>query len=228
MQRGRIWDAFARAILAHCCRREPSFPAKIGLFKIISEAGVASGVRRIEALTGSAVLERLNAYENMLAEATSVLKVNQPSELTAKCKAIIADVKEKDKKIASLESKLAEGSVQELFANAEQIGSVRVIASAVEAKGDALRRMAEKLRDKAADAVIVLIGKDGTKATICAACGKEAVSAGLAAGKLVSAVAAITGGKGGGKPDMAMAGVGDVTKIADAITGVKSVVEGML
>jgi len=202
--------------------------AKIGLFKIISEAGVASGVRRIEALTGTAVLDRLNAYESMLADAASILKVNQPSELSVKCKSLVADGKEKDKKIAVLESKLAEGSITELLANAEKIGAFRVIASAIDAKGDALRRMAEKIRDKAPDAVIVLIGKGGAKATVCAACGKEAVAAGLMAGKVVSAVAAITGGKGGGKPDMAMAGVGDVAKIADAVAGAKTIVESML
>ena len=202
--------------------------AKIGLFKIISEAGVASGVRRIEALTGTAVLERMNAYEHMLADAAAVLKVNQPAELAAKCKAVIAEGKEKDKKIVSLESKLAEGSIIELLGNAEQIGAVRIIASVADAKGDALRHMVEKLRDKASDAVIVLIGKDGAKATICAACGKDAVAGGLHAGKIVAAVAALTGGKGGGKPDMAMAGIGDVSKIDAAVLGVKAVVEGML
>ncbi len=202
--------------------------AKIGLFKIISESGVASGVRRIEALTGTAVLKRLNTYENILAESASVLKVNQPSELAAKCKSVLAEGKEKDKKIAALEEKLAEGSLTELLDKALSVGNVRVIAGAVDAKGDALRRMAEKLRDKATDAVIALIGKDGAKATVCVACGKEAVAKGMNAGKIASATAALTGGKGGGKPDMAMAGVGDITKIDAAVAGVKSIVENML
>ena len=202
--------------------------AKIGLFKIISETGVASGVRRIEALTGTAVLERLNSYEHMLADAAAVLKVNQPSELAVKCKAVIAEGKEKDKKITSLESKLAEGSIVQLLSNAEQVGGIRIIASVVDAKGDALRHMAEKLRDKASDAVIVLIGKDGLKATICTACGKDAVAMGLNAGKIVAGVAALADGKGGGKPDMAMAGVGDIAKIDTAVSGVKAIIEGML
>ena len=202
--------------------------AKIGLFKIISESGVASGVRRIEALTGTAVLNRLSTYENILAESASVLKVNQPSELAAKCKTVLAEGKEKDKKIAALEEKLAEGSLAELLDKAISVANVRVIAGAVDAKGDALRRMAEKLRDKAPDAVIALIGKDGTKATVCVACGKETVAAGMHAGKIASATAALTGGKGGGKPDMAMAGVGNITKIDVAVAGVKSIVEEML
>ena len=203
--------------------------AKIGLFKIVSESGVASGVRRIEALTGTAVLDRLATMENILHAAAGELKVNQISELAAKCKAIIADGKEKDKKIAALESKLAEGSVQELLDNAEILGQVRVVATALkDVKGDALRRMAEKMRDKAEDLAVVLIAKDGAKATVCAACGKKAVAAGLHAGKIVSATAALTGGKGGGKPDMAMAGVGDVSKIDAAVAGVKTIVSEML
>ena len=201
--------------------------AKIGLFKIVSEAGVASGVRRIEALTGEAVLARLAAYENMLGEAAAVLKVNQPAELAARCKALLAEGKEKDKKIASLESKLAEGSVNDLLASAEQMGAVKVIAAKIEIKGD-LRRMAETLRDKASDLVAVLVGKNGDKATICTVCGKDAVAAGLHAGKIVSAVAALTGGKGGGKPDAAMAGVGDITKIDAAVTGAKDIIKEML
>ena len=202
--------------------------AKIGLFKIISEGGVASGVRRIEALTGMAVLNRLNTCEDILAQTASALKVNQPSELAAKCKTVLAEGKEKDKKIAALEEKLAEGSLAELYNQAFSVGNVRVIAGTVDAKSDALRHMAEKLRDKAPDGVIALIGKDGAKATVCVACGKEAVAAGMHAGKVAAATAALTGGKGGGKPDMAMAGVGDVTKIGTAIAGVKSIVEEML
>ena len=203
--------------------------AKIGLFKIIAENGVASGVRRIEALTGTAVLERLANTEKMLHAAAAELKVNQPSELAAKCKALVAEGKEKDKKIAALESKLAEGSVNELLSHAQPVGAVRVVAAALkDVKGDALRRMAEKMRDKAEDLAVVLIAKDGAKATICAACGKKAVAAGLHAGKIVSATAALTGGKGGGKPDMAMAGVGDVSKIDAAVAGVKKIVEELL
>ncbi len=203
--------------------------AKIGLFKIVAENGVASGVRRIEAVTAAAVLERLAAAELVLHGACAELKVNQSAELVAKCKSVIAESKEKDKKIAALESKLAEGSVQELLNNAETVGAVRVAAAALkDVKGDALRRMAEKLKDKAPDLAVVLIAKDGAKATVCAACGKEAVAAGLHAGKLVSATAALTGGKGGGNPDMAMAGVGDVAKIDTAVAAVKTIVAEML
>ncbi len=202
---------------------------KIGLFKIIAENGVASGVRRIEALTGTGVLARLATAEQTLHAACAELKVNQPSELTAKCKAVIAEGKEKDKKIAALESKLAEGGVEELLKNARPVGAVRVAATVLkDVKGDALRRMAEKLKDKAEDLAVVLIAVDGAKATICAACGKKAVASGMHAGKLVSATAALTGGKGGGKPDMAMAGVGDVNKIDAALAGVLAIVEDLL
>ena len=105
---------------------------------------------------------------------------------------------------------------------------MRIIAAKVDVKSDALRRMGEQLRDKAADLAAVLIAKDGAKATVCAVCGKDAVAAGLHAGKIVAATAALTGGKGGGKPDVAMAGVGDVNKIDTAIAGVKDIVQGML
>ncbi len=202
---------------------------KIGLFKIIAENGVASGVRRIEALTGTGVLARLNEMEQIVHTALAELKVNKPGELHAKCKAMLAEGKEKDKKIAALESKLAEGGLQELLDGALAVGAVRVAATALkDVKGDALRRMAEKMKDKAADIVVLLIGVDGGKGTICAACGKDAVASGVHAGKLVAAVAAITGGKGGGKPDMAMAGVGDVAKIEAAVNGTVTAVEAML
>ena len=202
--------------------------AKIGLFKIVSEAGVASGVRRIEALTGTAVLERLSNYEDMMAQSCAVLKVNQPSELAARCKALVAEGKEKDKKIEGLESKLAEGSITSLIDSAVAVGNVKVIAAKVEAKGDALRRMGEKMRDKDQSLVAVLISVDGAKATICTVCGKAAVAAGMHAGKIVSATAALTGGKGGGKPDIAMAGVGDTAKIDIALAGVENIVKEML
>ncbi len=203
--------------------------AKIGLFKIIAENGVASGVRRIEALTGTAVLDRLADTESKLRSACAELKVNQPSELAARCHALVAEGKEKDKVIATLEGKLAEGNVQQLLDNAQTVGEVRIVAAALkDVKGDALRRMAEKMKDKDEHLAVVLIARDGAKATICVACGKQAVSYGLHAGKIASETAALTGGKGGGKPDMAMAGVGDVAKIDVAVQGVKSIVEDML
>ena len=203
--------------------------AKIGLFKIISESSVASGVRRIEAVTGRGVLELIGKYIGEVNTAAAVLKLNNPSELAKKCEQLSAELKSKDKEIEKLNSKLAALKVGELVASAVEVGNVKLITAKLENAGsETLRSMGDKIRDLDSTAVAVLADIKGDSVTFAATAGKAAQEAGSMSGKLVAAVAAIAGGKGGGRPDFAMAGAKDVTKVDTALSEAGAIVQGML
>ena len=203
--------------------------AVIGAFKIVSESSVASGVRRIEAVTGNGVLELLQSYENLINAAASALKLNNPAELAQKCEQISAELKASCREVEKLNSKLAGFRVDELLASAKDLGSVKLITAEFESIGsDTLRSMADKIRDKMPDAVAVFADKNGDSVTFAATAGKLAIEAGVMSGKVVSAVAAIAGGKGGGRPDFAMAGAKDVSKIKEALDSAEDTVKSML
>ena len=192
--------------------------AKLGLFKIVSESSVASGVRRIEAVTGRGVYELTLKMNEDINSAAAALKLNNPNELTAKCEQLAAELKASAKEIEILNSKLAGFRVDELISNAKDLGKVKLIAQVFENAGsDTLRSMADKIRDKVPNAVAVFADVKGESVTFAVTAGKDAQSAGIMSGKLVSAVAAVAGGKGGGKPDFAMAGAKDSSKAKEAI-----------
>ncbi|MDE7303529.1 MAG: alanine--tRNA ligase [Oscillospiraceae bacterium] len=195
--------------------------SKLGLFKIVSENSVAAGVRRIEAVTGTGVLALIDDYKNTLTEAAHAIKAPNASELTARCTAAAGELKSLEKEVSELKGKLASTQLDSLFENAVSVGSVRVIASEIAgAKADILRTMGDSIKDKAPDAVAVIAG-DGS---IVCVCGKDAAAAGAHAGNIVKKVSALTGGKGGGRPDSAMAGVGDASKVKEAVAAVKDIV----
>lgn len=195
--------------------------SKLGLFKIISENSVAAGVRRIEAVTGTGVLNLIDDYKNTLTEAAHAIKAPNASELTARCTAAAGELKALEKEVSELKGKLASTQLDSLFETAVSVGSVRVIAAEIAgAKADILRTLGDSIKDKAPDAVAVIAG-DGS---IVCVCGKEAAAAGAHAGNIVRKVSALTGGKGGGRPDSAMAGIGDASKIKEAIVAVGDIV----
>ncbi|MDE5577965.1 MAG: alanine--tRNA ligase [Oscillospiraceae bacterium] len=195
--------------------------SKLGLFKIVSENSVAAGVRRIEAVTGTGVLALIDDYKNTLTEAAHAIKAPNASELTARCTAAAGELKALEKEVSELKGKLASTQLDSLFENAVTVGSVRVIAAEIAgAKADILRTMCDSIKDKAPDAVAVIAG-DGS---IVCVCGKDAAAAGAHAGNIVKKVSALTGGKGGGRPDSAMAGVGDASKVKEAVAAVKDIV----
>ena len=192
--------------------------SKLGLFKIKSESSVASGVRRIEAVTGANVLAMLTNALNTINEAAAAMKLGNPAELVRKSAAMTAELKEKDKQIEQLSSKLAGIQVESLINNAEAVGETKLVVSKFDGvKPDELRTMGDKVRDKCADSVAVFASVNGEKGTIFVAVGKEALSKGANAGKIVKAVAQVTGGNGGGKPDTAMAGAKDLSKLDEAL-----------
>ncbi len=203
--------------------------SELALFKIISEASVASGVRRIEAVTGAGVLQYIAKLSGELTSAAAVLKLNNPSELAKKCESLVAELKEKDKAIEAFNSKLASSGVEELLKNAKDLGSIKlVVGSFKDLSGDALRDMCDKLRDKNPDVIAVLANVKADGANIAVAVGKNAAQSGVMAGKAVGAIAAVAGGKGGGRPDFAMAGAKDTSKIAEALEASEGIIADMM
>ena len=204
--------------------------AQIGCFKIVSESSVAAGIRRIEAVTGKNLLLRANKQETMLHTVAAALKANNVAGLPARAEAVMAENKAMSKELDDMKAKIAASKVTSLFDDAEEVGGVK-IASAyfTGTSGDTLRGMCDTARDKAVNPVVaVLVGKAEDKITMAVTVNKMAQEKGLKAGVLVKEISAIAGGKGGGKPDFAMAGLKDENKIDEALAAVKGIVEKQL
>ena len=208
-----------------CGGTHVSNTAKIGLFKIVSESSVASGVRRIVGITGTNVMKYIAEKEALISETAKTLKAANPADTASRAAQVMGELSAQKKEIEALNSKLASGKTDEILANAEQVGEVRVATADLGAMGaDSARALADKLRDKDSAVVAVLAIHSGDKLNFVVACGKDAVKAGAHAGKIAGTVAAVCGGKGGGRPDSAMSGGKDVSKIAEALAGVKDLI----
>ena len=202
---------------------------KLGLFKILSETSVAAGVRRIEAVTGFGVLQALENNAQLLAKTAVAMKANSIPEMPERARQLTEELKEKDRQIESLNAKLASSNIKGLFESAVTVKNVKVITGMFSATtNDALRTMCDQVREAAPDTVAVFVAVQDGKATLAATVGSQAKAAGLNAGKIVKAVAQLTGGNGGGKPDFAMAGAKDLTKLDEALMAAPSIVEAML
>ena len=204
--------------------------AQIGGFKIVSESSVAAGIRRIEAVTGRNLLIRANLQEAMLHDVADTLKANNVAALPARAEAVMAENKAMSRELEEMKARIAASKVDSLFDNAEEADGVK-IASAyfTGTTGDTLRGMCDSIRDKAVNPVVaVLVGKAEDKITMAVTVNKLAQEKGLKAGVLVKELSAIAGGKGGGKPDFAMAGLKDETKIDEALASVSAIVKKAL
>ncbi len=191
--------------------------AKVGVFRIVSEFSVASGVRRIEAVTGRASLEGMRRLQERLNQAAAVLKV-RPSELEARADAIMAELRQLHQTVEKMKARQTAGETERLLFSTRELGGLRVLTAAVpDADAARLRQMGDILRDKATNIVAVLAASTAEKVTFLAVCGPEAVKAGIKAGELVREVSAVTGGKGGGKPESAMGGGSDVLRTDNAL-----------
>ena len=200
--------------------------AQIGCFKILSEASVAAGIRRIEATTGYGVLNLLDDRTSELANTAVALKANNMKDVAARAQAVTAELKEANKQLEIAKAKLASSQIDGLFQNAVEVDGVRIVTVYLNGTTpDTLRSMMDKLRDKEPNAVGALIGTDGSKTTLAVGVGKNVLARGLKAGALVKQIAAIAGGNGGGKPDFAMAGIRDTSKIDDALNAVEGIVK---
>ena len=195
--------------------------AKVGPFRIVSEASVASGVRRIEAITGEAYLRDAAKSRQMLSEICSVVKVKKAEELENKLNAQLEEIKALKKEIESYKAKEAAGAVDQMLNSAKAVGTVKVLTVKLPgADAGKLRQMGDVLRDKDASVVAVLASASEEKVTFLAVCGKEAVKAGVKAGDIVKYVCNVCGGNGGGKPDSAMGGGKDASKMDEALNSV--------
>ena len=202
--------------------------AKIGPFRIESEGSVASGIRRIEAITGKACLAEMELARQRIYNACSILKT-KPAELASKLESQIEEIKNLKKAIESFKARETAGEVDRFLFGARNIGGFHVITANVpDADAGKLRQMGDTLRDKASDVVAVLSSVNDGKITFLAVCGKDAVAKGLKAGELVKLVCTTCGGSGGGKPDSAMGGGKDVNKIDDALAQVDDYVASKL
>mgnify|MGYP001442074963 CR=1 FL=1 len=200
--------------------------AQIGCFKILSESSVAAGIRRIEAVTGKNLLLRANKQETMLHTVAAALKANNVAGLPARAEAVMAENKAMSRELEEMKAKIAASKVDSLFDNAEEADGVK-IASAyfTGTSGDTLRGMCDTVRDKAVNPVVaVLVGKAEDKITMAVTVTKAAQEKGLKAGALVKEISAIAGGKGGGKPDSAMGGGTEVSKVDDALAAVDDLI----
>lgn len=202
--------------------------AMVGVFKIVSESSVAAGVRRIEGVTASGVLKLLAEKEDMISDAAAALK-STPAEMAHRAAALVSELSAAKKEAEAMNAKLAAGKLDAILAGAVAVGSVRLAAADLgEMKADAVRGLCDRLKNENPDMAMIFAVRAGAKINFVAACGADAVKAGAHAGKLAGAVSAITGGKGGGRPDSAMAGGQDASKIAEAIASAKDVLDGMV
>ena len=193
----------------------------IGLFKVVGESGVAAGVRRVEAVTGENALAYLQSLECTVDEAAAVLKA-PTAELTHRIGSALEQIKALEKEVAALKGKLASSQGDELVSQAADVNGIKVLAAKLEgADAKTLRETMDKLKDKLGAAAIVLATVDGDKVQLAAGVTK-AETAKVKAGELVNFVAQQVGGKGGGKPDMAMAGGTDASQLAAALASVQA------
>jgi alanyl-tRNA synthetase len=191
----------------------------IGLFKIVSEGGVAAGIRRVEAVTGEGALALVQSINRKLVEAAGALKTS-PDELTARIAQVQDQVKALEKEVAALKSKLAAGQGDELLGKAVDVNGIKVLAATMEGADVAtLREAMDKLKDKLQTAAIVLASVADGKVSLIAGVTKDATGK-VKAGELVNFVAQQVGGKGGGRPDMAQAGGTDPSGLPAALAGV--------
>ena len=201
---------------------------QLGLFKITGESSVASGVRRITAVTGANLINLVNSSDKTLKTLAGVLKTSE-SEVESKVEAVVAENKANEKKISALNSEITKLKSADLFSKPLDINGLNVYIARLEGvTPDALRKMGDELKEKGENTVGVIAGVNGEKASIVAVCGKEAIAMGVKAGDLVRETAKLAGGGGGGRPDSAMAGAKDLSKLDFALESASEIIKGLI
>lgn len=203
--------------------------AQAGLFKLLSEAGVAAGTRRIEAVTGQGVLDYIKDKDNLIASTALALKTNLLNEIDKKAEALVAESKADKKKLEELSAKAATGKLDDVMKNKVDVAGVEVVAGQVDGLAvNDLRTLCDSIRDKMDTGVVVLASNNEDKLMFIAMATKNALSKGVHAGNIIKEITKIAGGSGGGKPDMAQGGGKDASKVADALSAVKDIVESQI
>ncbi len=202
---------------------------KLGLFKIVSESSVAAGVRRIEAVTGTGVLDYIAANDLLIAKTAAAMKLTNIAELDRKAAQISAELKAAEKQVETLSAEIASMNARDMLGNAVDVNGVKlVVANVPNVQGGELRKMADSAKEADDSIVAVFASVSGEKLSFSCACGKDAQARGAHAGNIVKGVAAVAGGSGGGKPDSAMAGGKDIAKVDDALAAAAEILAGML
>ena len=208
-----------------CGGTHVSNTARIGLFKVISESSVAAGVRRITATTGLGVLNLLKKSEELSVRTAAELKTSNVIDNPNKAAQLQNEIRQLKKELDAANAKLSKSAMADI--SKELVGSVELYVTSIKDSVQNARALCDEIKNNP-NAVALVAALDGDKLQFAASAGKDAVASGAHAGKLVSAVAAITGGKGGGRPDGAMAGGQDMSKLDEALASVKGILEGML
>lgn len=215
-----------------CGGTHTAVTSQLGLFRILAETSVAAGVRRIEAVTGDGVLALLNGYHAELVRAAEAMKANGVDDVARRATQLVAEWKDVQRELQTMRSQQAAQKAGDLFADAVDCGSVKLVTAVLpEMDGGELRELCDRCKDRAPEkAVVVLAGTSEEKqsVTFVCWCTKEAVAAGANAGAIVREVASLCGGKGGGKPDMAMAGGKDLSAVPAAMEQVAAIVSGIV
>ncbi len=211
-----------------CGGTHVSNSGQIGLFKIISESSVAAGVRRITALTGTNLLTAFNLNENLIKDSASALKTGV-NDIKDKIDSMIADNRAKDKEIQALNAELTKLKSADALSKPIDVDGLEVYVARLDGTTpDALRSMGDDIKSTNDNAVAVIAGVNGEKASIVAVCGKNAVAKGVKAGDVVREVAKLAGGGGGGRPDSAMAGAKDISKLDSALSSAVNIIKGFI
>lgn len=199
--------------------------AQAGLFKILSEGGVAAGVRRIEAVTGRGVLEYIADNDKLIADTASALKTNIIHEIDKKAESVMSHNRELEKQIETFKNKMAAAKVNNIMAGVKHIGDINLLTAQVDGISvDEMKSMADKIKAEVSNSVAVMGAETDDKITFIAMASKDAVKAGVHCGNIIKEITAIAGGRGGGKPDMAQGGGKDADKIDDALAKVDEIV----
>ncbi|MBR7146775.1 MAG: alanine--tRNA ligase, partial [Oscillospiraceae bacterium] len=191
--------------------------ARIGLFKITSESSVAAGVRRIEGTTGKGVLALLAGKDALIADAARTLKVANPQDLSKRAAQLEGELKETKRALEAANAKLSAAKLDAIIGGAKQVGKCKLLTARLDMKPDAARTLCDSIRAAHADMVAVFALVSDGKLNFIACCGADAVKAGAHAGNILREVSAVTGGRGGGRPDSAMSGGQDLSKIDEAL-----------
>ncbi|MGE5633262.1 MAG: alanine--tRNA ligase [Caulobacteraceae bacterium] len=202
--------------------------SQAGLFKIISEGGIAAGVRRIEAATGERAYDYIKEEEQLINEVCDKLKAH-PTECPKKLETVLKQLKETEKEISVLKSKMTTGILDELIGSAAEEKGVRYLVTKVEGMSiDGLRDMGDKLRDKLGTSFVLLASSEVEKTTLVGMASKDAMAKGIHSGNIIKEVTKIAGGSGGGRPDMAQGGIKDASKLDEAMNAAPDIIKSMI
>ncbi len=210
-----------------CGGTHVSNTGNIGLFKIISESSVAAGVRRIEGTTGLGVLSLLAERDSLIKDTAKELKSPNPAMIAKKAESLQVELRDAKREAESLQARLADIRAKSLLDGIKTVGKHKLLTASVEMRPDAARALLDAVKEKHPDAIAVLAAVSDGRLNFVAAAGPEAVKAGAHAGKILSEISVICGGKGGGRPDSAMSGGKDIDKIPDALKRAEEIVESL-